>query len=61
MKRREATDEKDLANTNVTAARKNRSFAGAAPVGFRFAKNASRKTSGESLMDLPGFVLIVSV
>ena len=48
-------------NTSVTVARKNKNFAGAAPVVFRSAKSVLKKTSGESVMVQPGSVLTVNV
>ncbi len=44
----------------VTAANRNKNFAGAVPVVFKSVKSALKRINGESAMDLPGSVLIVN-
>jgi hypothetical protein len=50
-----------LANIAVTAARKKKNSAGAAPVVFRYVKTALRKTNGVSATARLGSVLTVNV
>jgi hypothetical protein len=59
--RKKATAEENWANTVATAVRRRRNSAGAAPAVSRSARNVLKRTNGESVTGLPGFVLIVNV